>query len=98
MGRSSRDKNEEEHLRGILRNLRSENKHLKKQLARLQKQMGRAEIELSHYDESIEIVPQATVELDTTKCPKCHKSVNPIDMGKRKVINCTHCGYRGTYK
>lgn len=97
MGRSSKDKNTDEHLRGLIRQLKAENRHLKKQLGRLEKQARVTETFKAWPDEE-PIAETSPEQLDTPKCPKCRRSTNPIDMGKRKVVNCTHCGYRGTYK
>jgi len=95
MGRSSKDKNEEEHLRGLLRQLKAENRHLKKQLGRLEKQAKITESFQTWPDEE-DYAPPAPEEAPIHKCPKCGKQANLIDLGKKKVLNCTHCGKRST--
>lgn len=99
MGRESKDKNELEHLRGVVRNLKSENRHLKKELARTSKQKRRAE--------AIADIGQVEVEdteLEVTqpksKCVKCHGSVQIIELGPRTIHACLNpdCRHRKTIK
>lgn len=96
MGRSSRDKNEDEHNRGILRQLRAENKHLKRTVARLQKQLLKLPIE------TIEVEEDSSTELKTVSnhptCPKCTKDLQVIDLGVKTVLSCGSCSYRVAVK
>jgi hypothetical protein len=94
VGRSSRDKNESEHLKGILRNLKAENRHLKKQLSRLQKEAKITEAFMSTWDEGDEdlVAPEALPDPDKPSCPKCRRTAVRIDLGTRSVLKCKQCG------
>lgn len=95
MGRSSRDKNEDEHNRGILRQLRSENKQLKRTVARLQKQLLKLPIETIEAEEAP--IDTRTVNNHPT-CPKCTKDLQIIDLGVKTVLSCSSCSYRVAVK
>lgn len=89
MSRRSKDKNVNEHLRGIIRSL-------KKQLSIANKRATKAEqlIDTDPYEDNVVIddVPSGPV------CDKCGKSVNIIDMGVKLLYTCIACKYRKTIK
>ena len=92
----SKDRSEVEHLRGLVRELKSELRHLKKTMARKQKrehlledvESREAELFLQEEMEEKKTVAQ------TERCPKCKSKIDVIDGAKLKVYICSDCGYR----
>lgn len=101
MGRSSKDKNVEEHLRGLLRQLKSENRNLKKQIARLEKQSKNYQSFSTWPEEEIElddISLKKEIKEEALKCSQCGAVASKIDLGSRKLIHCKKCNHRVTIK
>jgi len=92
----SKDRSEAENLRGIIRNLRAENKHLKKQLSRKDKRAFQYE-DLEDKLRDIE-TKEEYVEVEVNKCPKCKGKIKNIELGARILIKCDNCNYRETKK
>lgn len=95
----SHNSSELEHLKGIIRNLRSENKSLRKQLGRSQKK----ERQIDTYIPD-DIVPDSddvhiwTEEIMMFKCAKCQKNYKPVELGSRLLHVCTECGWTKSSK
>jgi DNA-directed RNA polymerase subunit RPC12/RpoP len=112
VGRSSKDKNSEEHLRGLVRQLKSQVRNLKKQLSRSNKQASRSIEDLSLLTDIEEEWPVDFTEnpikrnyepLKTpndTSCVKCGKKAKAIDLGPKMVYACSNeeCRHRRTVK
>ena len=101
MSRRSKDKNEAEHLRGIIRQMRAENKQLRKQLARSDKEILRAVDTVNAFvDDIYEEDFQAPLKVDTIKCSKCRSKMTTLELGPRIVYTCSNedCKYRQTVK
>lgn len=91
VARDKRKKREtDESLRGLLRQQRSEIKHLKKQLGRSQKQ-NRRNLE-TDFSPELEVVNEV---VNTLQCNKCGcKKVVEIDIGIKMYHMCKGCGHR----
>ena len=86
------DKSELEHLRGLLRNLNSENRSLKRQLARATKRPIVEELE-EEEDASLDSVPTGN------RCPECFKGeLTTVSLGVRMLTTCSNCKYRKATK
>lgn len=98
MGRS-KDKNETEHLKGMLREQKSIIRNLKKENERLKKQHNRTEDleqELSEYYLEEEVNSK---NKDVSKCSECNKgNLNLLDLGIKKYMVCSNCNKRFPHK
>lgn len=88
-----KDRNEVEYLRGLVRELKSENRHLKKQLGNVKKRAGLFDDNLPEDKEDIE--PVITIKNINT-CPDCGGELEIIDIAVKNLIICTGCGARRT--
>lgn len=100
MGKS-KERNETEFLRGIIRQQKAELKHLKKQLARAEKGSRKQEAlyaELTTVTDPASYAEPEAVTDDTVKCAKCHKPIKEIDLGTRVLLVCSYgpCKHRQT--
>ncbi len=89
-----RDSSELEHLRGIIRNLRSENKSLKKQLSRSQKRERQIEDDISDNDipdSDVHDIWQEEIITPGFRCERCQSSYKPLDLGSRVLHICLNC-------
>ena len=95
----TRDSSELEYLRGIIRNLRSENKSLKKQLSRSQKKEKTFNDYILNVDDSVDDgIWTEDVKDSSSKCPKCKSNYTPIELGIRSLHVCNECGWTGSSK
>jgi chromosome segregation ATPase len=90
----SRDKNNDETLRGLLRQAKSENKHLRRQVARLEKQLARLPIDEPEEEST---VTEFHIIDPEDSCPKCGKEMKRLDLGIKVILSCS-CGHRLTLK
>ncbi len=106
MAKKQKD-SELEHLRGLVKSMRSENKHLKKELSRASKRGKHLDTYLDEAKdeeiakEMIEEEKLESVSLKKSKCPKCGSTqIDVIELGNRKVYTCaaTGCTYRTSKK
>jgi DNA-directed RNA polymerase subunit RPC12/RpoP len=90
-----RDKNEVEHYKGIIRQLKSENRNLKKRLKqtdrynRLDEELREDYADLleeKHYKEDRVV--------DLINCPDCKRDTKLVDLGRKKYVVCNHCSFR----
>ena len=100
MAKKQRGHSELEEMRGQLREKDAIIKSLKKQLAKQGKQ-------ILHSEEQEELLKDVLIEeemkkkktiLEKEKCPECGKTIDPIEIGPRKIIICKNCGYRKIVK
>lgn len=80
-----KERNESEYYKGIIRNLKSEVRHLRKRLKELENQQSNYQ-----YSETEEI------DLDTrVNCPQCGKGkLDVIKIVNRQFEKCSLCSYR----
>lgn len=94
----SKDRSEAEYLRGIVRQLKSENRNLKKQLGLVSKKNRQYENNLSDHSEfELEEMEEEFIEA-REKCPKCKADIEVLEIGNRDVRICKDCGYRSSRK
>ena len=87
-----KERNEAEHFKGIIRNLRSEIRHLKKELGRLNKLH---QYEQDRLTEAVEEVVTEIQAIAPVRCPECSSdSFKKIALGNRILESCQSCGYR----
>lgn len=94
----SKEKSEVEHLRGLVRQLKSELRNLKKSMARKQKrehllddvEEREAELLLKETLEEKEVVSKKET------CPKCRGKLDIIDGARIKIYICSDCSHRFT--
>lgn len=85
MGKNKHGK-EDEHYKGQIRKLESENRSLKKKLRSLEKRAHFYEDLIDDEAEKIEI---------TNNCPNCKKGVKIVlDLKHVQIETCTECDYR----
>ena len=91
MARDSRKTDEIEKLRGLLRQQRSEIKHLKRQLAHGNKQVTKVSnlIEEFKGGEDLDNDNDSQVE-PAKKCPKCNNPLKTFDLGIRLLYTCNN--------
>lgn len=93
-----RDKSEVEHLKGIIRKLQSENRHLRRQAKSVQRQQVRIEEWVEDVIEAYEgeEVPPPPPD----HCPECasKEDYTKTDLGNRMLLWCKICGFRKTEK
>lgn len=89
-----------EHLRGVVRNQRSEIKALKKELSRFQKRQHQFEDwELEKTEELLEEdISQPSERHFQESCPECSSGVEKSELGNRILTRCTKCKWRRTQK
>lgn len=81
---------ETEHLRGQIKNLKSENRQLRKRLKELEKQ--------SHFYEEIADEAIEEVKVKNT-CKACGEGVlQEVDLGIKVLVKCDSCDYKRTRK
>jgi phosphoglycerate-specific signal transduction histidine kinase len=89
-----RERSEAEYLRGELRKLKAENRHLRKEL-------GRTTKKVKVFEETVDLQeePEMTLEAATDLCKSCGKGqIQTVDLGVRVMVTCTQCTYRKAYK
>lgn len=92
-----KEKNSTEYFRGIIRNLKSENRFLKKEVARLNKRQYLFDRPESEPD----LEPEADYKItpDNKRCPKCNSDqFEYIDLGIRSIERCFDCSYKTVQK
>lgn len=88
-----RERNEVEYLRGLVRELKAENRNLKKRLGVTSKRARRYETRISEdEDEQLERSEQPVKVVDS--CPDCSGELKLVDLGVRQFNSCINCGYR----
>lgn len=92
-GMRKKDRNEVEHLRGIIRELKSENRNLRKQIGRSNKKVLQLEEHASDL-EDLEPPHQEEEVVAKVSCPKCRGNLKTVDLGTRTLVNCEDCKYR----
>jgi formamidopyrimidine-DNA glycosylase len=95
----SRERSEVESLRGLIRQLKSENRHLKKELARAEKNTKKQismYAELTDATDASYATPELAVDDDTPSCIKCGSSIKETDLGTRILYVCQKatCNHR----
>lgn len=99
MGRS-KDKNEYENLKGIIREQKAIIRNLRKEVQRLSKQHNRTEDlekELTEYYLEEEMDNKDVVL--KSKCTECNKGdLNLLDLGIKKYMVCSNCNKRFPHK
>lgn len=94
----SKDRSETEYLRGIIKNLKSENRNLKKQLSRSNKRAHQYEdFETKLQDTEVEEVFESVIPPEKT-CPKCKSKLKESPLGIKVLITCTSCNFKETRK
>lgn len=85
-----------EHLRGIVRQMKSELRHMKKEVARKTKREHLYEERIvEEYEQEIR---DDNVYIKKEECPECGNAIDTIDLGTRIIITCTDCKYRTSRK
>lgn len=95
----SRERSEVESLRGLIRQLKSENRHLKKELARAEKNTKKQismYAELTDATEASYATPELAATEDAYSCAKCGSKVKETDLGSRILYVCqkSTCSHR----
>ncbi len=100
MGRKSRDKSEGENLRGIIRQLQSENRQLRKQVARSSKEVQRAVETVNSFVDDVIPEPVDMPSDLISKCIKCGRKAKGLELGPKILYTCTNsnCLHRRTVK
>lgn len=100
MGTKVKDKNEYEHLRGLVRQLQSENKQLRKQLARSNKEVQRAVETVISFVDDTPITEELVINENIIKCLKCGRKIKGLELGPKILYNCINenCKFRRTVK
>jgi len=95
----SKTKSEYENLKGIIRRLKSENRHLRKEIGRSNKKVSQVEgIMNDQEEEALEQLVEIDQEKKEELCPKCNKhKLDVIEIGTRLLLSC-ECGYRRSKK
>ena len=92
-------KSEVEYLRGIVRELRSENKHLKKMVSRGNKELSRLETQVTESEDEDDQDTSITVHDPKTACPVCGKGeMIKTDIGVKWLFTYSDCKHRRTEK
>lgn len=90
-----RDKNEVEHYKGIIRQLKSENRNLKK---RLKESSRHNKLDEELREDYMELLEEKQFHeekvVDLVKCPLCRRDTKLLDLGRKKYVVCNHCSYR----
>ena len=96
----SKDKSEVEHLRGLVRELKSKNRNLEKELSRKGKREHRCEnLEERERESYLEESSENQVIPNKNICPECsERPLQYIDIGIRYLISCEKCGPQGSKK
>jgi len=96
----SKDQSELEYLRGIVKKLRAQNKHLKKELARSTKRSRQNDDDLEDaIEEELEEVGKELTHIrEGEMCPQCKKQMNVVDLTVKILHMCDFCKYRKTFK
>jgi CRISPR/Cas system CSM-associated protein Csm4 (group 5 of RAMP superfamily) len=97
----SKERSEVEFLRGIIRQQKSQLKHLQKQLARAEKNTRKNEAlysELTDKDNPVNYATPEVVKETKPKCVKCGSTIFIIDMGFKLLYSCSKsdCKHRQT--
>lgn len=92
------ERNEVEHLRGIIRKLKSENRNLKKQVSRSEKNAARMEATLEEQEEVQEEQEYEEKQPQATRCPECKSLCESTSLGNRTIHRCSSCKWRRTTK
>lgn len=93
----NKDKNEVEHLKGIIRTLKSENRHLKKKLNSYGKKIRGYDQLVSDAEDDDE--PPPLLKTIKAACPECNsEALDNVELGVRSMVVCRDCGYRKTTK
>lgn len=93
----SKERNQSEHLKSLIRKQEKIIKTLKKEVSRSNKRKDL----YNDLEEKMaeEILDQDVVEeddLDKERCPVCKSDIEITELGKRLLIICDGCGYRKT--
>jgi hypothetical protein len=95
-----RERSEAEYLRGLVRELKSENRNLKKRLGTVGKKVKRYEQLVDESAEEVEMEREAAylTAKGKSRCPECKGDIELMDLGVRELHVCTSgCGYRRTF-
>lgn len=91
----SKSKSEVEHLRGLVREMKSQLRNVKKRNKRSEKRIkGYQQL----VDASQEEVNEEIFVEKKTRCPECNAYVDIIDLQIKDLWMCDACGARGTFK
>jgi hypothetical protein len=86
-----------EFLRGLVRKLKSENRHLRKLLGGNSKKLNALESNIAEAEVAEEEL--GLYELKPANlCPKCSESLETADLGSRLLYSCKKCTFRKTQK
>ena len=95
----SKSRTEAEYLKGIIRNMKSEIKHLKKRLGAQDK---RAHLTDASEDLAKEFLEEELKEREVIKeeerCPKCGDKLDIVPLPMKRTMFLCSCGYRRTVK
>lgn len=84
-----KNKSEIEYFRGLIKKLKSENRHLKKRIKELNKR--------EHFYEEIidDVLDEEDGQLNCEACPSCETGVLvEVDLHRVKIKKCNQCDYR----
>lgn len=95
----SKDRNDAEHYKGIIRAQKSQIRNLQKELNRLMKRKDQYEaiIDEEPIEEYLEEEINDRIEASKSRCPKCKGETENISLGNRILMQC-ECGWRKTIK
>ena len=92
-------KSEVEHLRGVIKSLKSELRNIKKQLGRASKRSHQYEdLEQRVVENDLEEVMEDLIKTEP-KCPQCGSvKLESVNLRVRLLTVCNACGYRKVVK
>lgn len=93
-----KEKNAPEYYKGLIRDLKAQNKSLKKELARLQKREHL--FDLPEIDEDAETATDYKGTLNAPQCPECgSKQFESVKIGNFRLLErCFDCGMKKSTK
>lgn len=95
----TKERSELEYYRGLVKELKSENKNLKKRLSRKEKREHLLEdVELQQAELHMEEEAEEAHQANKLECPKCSSELDIVDLGARQLVTCTSCEYRVSKK
>lgn len=96
----TKEKSELEYLRGLVKSMRSQVKHLKKELSRKQKrEYLHEDLEEKEAELLLEEEIREREHAIENKCPDCGKGkLEFTDLNIRTLITCPSCGYKKIIK
>lgn len=88
----NKSRSEQEHLNGLIRQLKKQVKKLTKDNSQLRKELNKSTPKAEYFDDVEE--PVKPTDRHKERCPTCNKILNAIDLGTRKLVVCNECEYR----